>query len=188
MPQVQKSRTGELRRPERSGVSRRRVIDEAKQPVPAIALAALLCGPGQMRRRGAEWVARCPLPDHEDRSPSFVVYPQTNSWFCFGCSRGGDVIELARHAWSYSKEEVAMAAADLLREFNHPIPPQPEIWFKKNQRQKPTRDGIEQVRKNIKRRRLFRYFILPELERIPDADEYRQELKRAWREFQEVPV
>ncbi len=57
-----------------------------------------LCGPGQLRRVSDKWAACCPLPKYEDRSPSSVVYLQTNSWFCFGCLLGGDVIELARHA------------------------------------------------------------------------------------------
>src|SRR5215203_5394122 len=61
-------------RPERPGVSSRSVIDEAKDKVKTIDLADLLCGPGKMRKMGERWVARCPLPGHEDRSPSFTVY------------------------------------------------------------------------------------------------------------------
>jgi len=41
-----------------------------------------------MRRASNTWVTHCLLPDHEDRSPSFVVYPGTNSWYCFSCLRG----------------------------------------------------------------------------------------------------
>jgi hypothetical protein len=29
----------------------------------------------------------CPI--HDDKSPSFKVYPKTNSWYCFGCHKGG---------------------------------------------------------------------------------------------------
>jgi CHC2 zinc finger len=36
---------------------------------------------------------RCPLPDHEDRSPSFQVL--SSHWRCFGCNRGGGIIDLA---------------------------------------------------------------------------------------------
>ena len=33
-------------------------------------------------------------PFHEDRHPSFHVYTDTNSWHCFGCDKGGSVIDL----------------------------------------------------------------------------------------------
>jgi hypothetical protein len=89
------SSTTTLSRPERRGVSLRRVIEEAKEKVPTIDLAERLCGPGGMRKAGKEWVGRCPLPDHEDKTPSFTVNPEKNLWFCHGCLKGGDVVELA---------------------------------------------------------------------------------------------
>lgn len=42
------------------------------------------------------WKSRCPLPGHQDRTPSFVIYPDDHGW-CFGCSRGGDVLKLAQY-------------------------------------------------------------------------------------------
>lgn len=36
-------------------------------------------------------VACCPL--HNEKTPSFKVYPKTNSFYCFGCGAGGDVIK-----------------------------------------------------------------------------------------------
>jgi DNA primase len=68
-------------RPERRGVSRRRVIAEAKEKVPTIDLAERLCGPDNMRKVGKERVGRCPLPDHEDKTPSFTTNPEKNVWF-----------------------------------------------------------------------------------------------------------
>ena len=38
------------------------------------------------------WIS-CPLPDHEDRTPSFQVLD--SHWRCFGCGRGGGIIDLA---------------------------------------------------------------------------------------------
>ena len=148
-------------RPERRGVSRKTVIEHAKGEVPTKDLADLLCGPGGLRKVGSSWVGRCPLSDHEDRSPSFTVYPETNTWFCYGCLRGGDVIELARYAWGYEKHEAPMAAANVLHTFGHPIPEKPASWFRKQERQKPIRDGIEAAIIYVARQRLYKKYFEP---------------------------
>jgi len=175
-------------RPERHGVSRRHVIDEAKAKVSVIDLVDLLCGPAKMRCVGKEWMARCPLKDHEDKTPSFAVNPARNVWFCHGCLRGGDVVELARFAWEFDKAEVAVAAAYLLMEFGHEVPSRPASWFARQERQKPIRGGIDSVRREIKRRRLFRCFILPVIDTIEAEEEREQELELAWSDFQRVPL
>ena len=35
-------------------------------------------------------------PFHSDKTPSFKVYPNDRGWYCFGCNRGGDVIDFVR--------------------------------------------------------------------------------------------
>lgn len=45
----------------------------------------------ELRRAGRRYVARCPF--HREAEPSFTVYPETASWYCFGCEAGGDVID-----------------------------------------------------------------------------------------------
>lgn len=34
----------------------------------------------------------CPL--HNEKTPSFTVYKKDNTWYCFGCAKGGSVIDL----------------------------------------------------------------------------------------------
>ncbi len=50
----------------------------------------------ELRRSGGRLSGRCPF--HEDGSPSLVVYPETRSFYCFGCGAGGDVIDFVRRA------------------------------------------------------------------------------------------
>ena len=40
--------------------------------------------------------ARCPFPDHQDANPSFTIYPP-DSFYCFGCKRGGTAIDYIMH-------------------------------------------------------------------------------------------
>jgi DNA primase len=167
-------------RPERRGVGRRSVIDEADAKVPVIDLANLLAGPGKMRRAGEEWVTNCVLDDHVDKSPSFCVNPEKNVWFCHGCLRGGDVVELARFAWGYEKVEVAMAASDLLHEFGHPIPERPESWHRRQERQKPVRDGIDAAKILVVRQRLYSRFFEPIVLATEDAEDRAHNAQLFW--------
>jgi len=175
-------RASEPRRPERRGVSRRTIIEEAKAKVATIDLADRLAGPGKLRRVGPEWVTNCPLPDHEDRSPSFAVNTEKDVWFCYGCLRGGDVVELARFAWGYDKSEVSMAAADLLHEFGHDIPSRPPSWYRKQERQDPVRRELEISKGRLAQRRLYRWFYAPRIRLFENEEERLEEARIAWEE------
>ena len=48
----------------------------------------------QLRRRGRPLSGLCPF--HNEKTPSFVVYPDTQSFYCFGCGAAGDVINFVR--------------------------------------------------------------------------------------------
>ncbi len=43
-----------------------------------------------LRPSGENFTGRCPF--HEDHTPSFVVFPKTQSFYCFGCQAQGDVL------------------------------------------------------------------------------------------------
>jgi DNA primase len=47
-----------------------------------------------LRKTGTCLVGLCPL--HVEHRPSFTLYPATNSWYCYGCHRGGDSIDLVQ--------------------------------------------------------------------------------------------
>ena len=44
----------------------------------------------KLKRQGRNLAGLCPF--HSEKTPSMVVYPDTQSFFCFGCGAGGDVI------------------------------------------------------------------------------------------------
>lgn len=47
-----------------------------------------------LKRRGRNHVGLCPF--HNEKSPSFNIYPENGSFYCFGCGVGGDVITFIR--------------------------------------------------------------------------------------------
>jgi DNA primase len=70
-------------------------IERVKETVPIEDLAMQYV---ELRPSGKNLIGRCPF--HDDRSPSFVVFPETRSFHCFGCQAGGDVVNflmLAMH-------------------------------------------------------------------------------------------
>jgi hypothetical protein len=133
---------------------------------------------GGWRKVGAEWVRRCVLPDHKDRTPSFCVNPEKDLWHCHGCARGGDVVTLAQFAWDIDRADVA--AAEVLLTFGHEIPPRPASWFRRQERQRPIREAISRARFEHLRRRLFRGLFAPSLVRIKDPDERKVEALIFW--------
>ncbi len=44
----------------------------------------------RLNRRGRNMVGLCPF--HGEKTPSFNIYPENGSFYCFGCGAGGDVI------------------------------------------------------------------------------------------------
>jgi len=64
----------------------------------------------QLRRSGLHLSGRCPF--HQDEHPSFVVYPETASFHCFGCRVSGDVIDFVRRADKLSFREALDRLSD----------------------------------------------------------------------------
>lgn len=42
-----------------------------------------------LKRRGKNLIGLCPF--HNEKTPSFTVYPESGSFYCFGCGKGGDI-------------------------------------------------------------------------------------------------
>lgn len=71
--------------------------DRAADPligIPAAMYVEALTGIEVPKRGGA---IRCPLPDHDDHSPSFAVF--RDGWRCYGCGKSGTIYDLAAVLW-----------------------------------------------------------------------------------------
>lgn len=63
------------------------VIDEVKQRIDVVDLIGRYV---ELRKAGTSYKGLCPF--HNERTPSFMVFPESGTWHCFGsCGIGGDI-------------------------------------------------------------------------------------------------
>lgn len=71
-----------------------------------------------LRKSGKSFQGLCPF--HNERTPSFYVFPESQTWRCFGCHEGGDVFTFVekqqgldfRDALLYLAEKAGVAVED----------------------------------------------------------------------------
>lgn len=65
-----------------------------------------------LKKTGAYFTACCPF--HEEKTPSFVVYPDSQTFYCYGggCHKGGDVIHFVQEIDKLSFAEAVEMLAD----------------------------------------------------------------------------
>ncbi len=162
----------------------RKSLEAVKAAVKVIDEADLLCGPAGtctgLRKVGGRWAGCCPLPDHDDRSPSFTVYPKTDSWYCYGCCREGDVLDLHQLAGGFSEKWEALI--DLAHDRNIELPERPQHWYDWQNEKGGRRAELTKIRTRLYQRRLLRLF-REDLESISDPEARRQEAERIYNDL-----
>ncbi len=63
-----------------------------------------------LKRAGSNFSGSCPF--HSERTPSFTVFPATQSYYCFGCGAGGDVVSFIMNIENLSYVEALTMLAD----------------------------------------------------------------------------
>ena len=66
----------------------------------------------QLSRAGADWLGLCPF--HEESTPSFRVTPRKGLWHCFGCGKGGSVVDWLMQTRNLGLGEAVAALRELV--------------------------------------------------------------------------
>ena len=89
--------------------ARLRIVDEVRRVVP------------DLKKKGRYWWACCPF--HGEKSPSFHVREDQNSYYCFGCGAAGDVITFVQETQGGTFTDVVQRLA---RQTGLKLPEAPE--------------------------------------------------------------
>src|ERR1043166_1016365 len=66
-----------------------------------------------LKRAGASFTALCPF--HRERTPSFHVNPRKQTFYCYGCHKGGDVFTFVREYETVDFPEAVKRLAERAR-------------------------------------------------------------------------
>ncbi|RLC96953.1 MAG: DNA primase [Chloroflexi bacterium] len=91
------------------------VIDQVKERLDIVEVISSYI---PLQKAGRNYKALCPF--HSEKTPSFVVFPESQHWHCFGaCAEGGDVFTfvMKQEGWDFrtALEELARRAGVELR-------------------------------------------------------------------------
>jgi DNA primase len=156
-------------------------IQAAKEGIDLLSVAQDLT---TLRKKGERWRGKCPICENGEHSDAFSLDDTLGLFHCFACGSGGDVVRLVERWCGFS---VAEAVAWLGHTYDLDLPERPESWYRKQDRQARLRQALIEERREIKRRRLFKYLILPEIEKLPEADQAR-EAEIAWERMKRLPM
>jgi DNA primase len=75
-------------------------------------MIALVSQYTRLSRKGARWFAVCPF--HSEKTPSFVITPETGLFYCFGCQAGGGPIQFVMRAENLEFSDAVRQLAERL--------------------------------------------------------------------------
>ena len=98
-----------------------------------------------LHQSGRYWKGKCPLHESDDTSETLVVFPDTNSFYCFSCECGGSVINFLS-----DKEKVSYRAATeiLAKECNISLKDNKEYQLEASEEMRFTREA-DMYHKNV---------------------------------------
>ena len=112
----------------------------------------------KLKTAGLRLVGLCPVPSHEDSSPSFTIYQESGRWYCFGCTRGGDLLDLFMAVEDWPEDAYGPALAEMAQKFGVELPQRPQKWHRWQDEKARIREAVKQRVAATYQRRLTRVY------------------------------
>lgn len=61
----------------------------------------------------------CCCPIHDEKDPSFIIYENNNSFYCFGCGKGGSIIDLVMNIQKIDLKEAIKVLCNEYKGLTH---------------------------------------------------------------------
>ncbi len=109
----------------------------------------------------------CPMPGHDDSTPSMLLHLDEDRYHCFGCGASGDVVQWVRDVYGVDTRD-ALAMLDAADE-RLPDPPTGAVSMlrsevsRQHRSEQPGLDRTPQPRVRAALREAWRYYTLPRL-------------------------
>lgn len=161
----------------------RKAVEALKEAVPLEEYAGELT---DLKSAGGDRLkGLCPLPDHQEKTPSFTVFGDGH-FYCFGCHRGGDLLDLFMAVEEIPDDQRGTALAELAQRRGVELPGRSDSWRAGTVRKEEIEDLAMRARGQVYKRRAFRILVWPEVERATrdlDPAAREREFERAYAEF-----
>lgn len=80
---------------------------DAAKTITALEVAERYAGV-EAKRRGSKYWCRCPMPGHQEKTPSCSFDADTGRFYCFGCHAGGSSIDFVAQLLGITPKEAAI--------------------------------------------------------------------------------
>ena len=124
----------------------------------------------QLRPNGR--TLKCCCPFHQEKTPSFVVYPSNDTWYCFGCGEGGNIFSFVM-----KKEGVTFpeAVKILAHKFGVPIFDDTDEETEQHRQDRHKKDAM-----HILYRAVQKYYVAQLNADTPEAKEAKKYVVERW--------
>lgn len=116
-------------------------------------------------------------PFHKEKTPSFTVYPKTNSFHCFGCGVSGDTIEFIQLKEKCSKHEAILKASSFIGPLPELPKPRPQLEPKPQKPNPPQEQGGNEPTKELPRLAVMSKIMMDARANLKRTDNPQQYLK-----------
>jgi DNA primase catalytic core len=142
--------------------------DEILQAADILSVVQEIAPDVQLKKSGVNWVGKCPLPGHSEKTGSFTVSTGKNLFKCFGCGKGGDAAKfiqlMTKDVFPVALEKVAKISKVKVEYDKEMSQEEREKYIERKKSENATKESLRALFKHVVDYLLANESTLPEKE------------------------